>query len=181
MTALPRAVLTDLIGGLSGFSCFWDGDPEQFNDTYIKLNVMAYRSVGQDEIRRTYDPQKDEVQTVTCGLRYFTLSIKVISYNLDLPGTDVLENIRRRLRSGAAREIMESEGLAYTKCHPIVDLGAVADNRSVFASTMDVGFGFAVNEVDITPLGGGKYIVDAPTTGTVTNVDGTLLPPVTTT
>ncbi len=169
LIAIPRAAIQDLIGGLSGFACYWDGDAQNYDTTYIRLNVMAYRTIGVDEVREEYDSANDQIKTVLCGLRAFTLNIRVDSYSMNEPGYEILERIRRRLRGGAAKQILREEGLALTKMtNPITDLDELGDNRPIYAAMWDVGMTFAVNEVDTQPQGGGGYIKDAPATGTLT-------------
>jgi hypothetical protein len=169
LVAIPRGAIRDLIAGLSDFSTYWQGDAVMYEETYISLDIMAYTALGTDEQRQSYDASTDELGSLSCGLRLFTLSIRVDSYSMDLPGYEVCERIRRRLRAGAAREVMEDTGLALVRIHPITNLSVVADNRPVFCSVMDVVMSFAVNEQDSTPATGGDYIADAPTTGTLTD------------
>jgi len=154
---------------MCGYKVFWDGDGLDFDDTQIQLNILAYRTVGVDETREEYDPVRDELATTLCGLRAFTLSIRADSYDMGEPAYEILERIRRRLRGGAARVVLEETGLALTTLtNPIVDLDVVADNRPIYSSTWDVGMAFAVNEVDVQALGGGKVAAGVEATGTVT-------------
>ena len=169
LVAIPRAALRDLIGGLSGYACYWEGDAVLNDTTYMSLDIMAYRGWGTDEIRQSYDATTDQLRTLLCGIRQFTLVIRADSFVMDEPGYEILERIRTRLRSGAANELMDEEGLALVKMHPIVSPSYQADNRPVYRSLMDVEMQFAVNDLDVTPEGRGDYIADAPTTGTVTD------------
>lgn len=169
LTAIPRAPLLDLIAGLSGVRTYWDGDGLDYDETYCRLSVVGYRSFAPDEIREEYDEVNDQILTTVCGTRLFTLSIRVDSYSDTEPGFEILERVRRRLRGGAARQVLEQEGIAITVLtNPVIDLDAVADNRSVWAATWDVGMAIAVNETDVQPLGGGKTATGATVTGTVT-------------
>ena len=173
LVAIPRAAIRDLIGGLAGYACYWDGDAINNDSTYISLSISAYRGWGTDEIRISYDSKTDQMRTLLCGVRQFTLSIRVDSFVMGEPGYETCERIRRRFRGGAARELLEAEGLALVRFFPVVDPpGAESDNRPIYSSILDVALQFAVNDLDVTPLTGGDYIAHAPTTGTA--VDGAI-------
>lgn len=157
LTTIPRAAIADLIAGISGYKCYWDGDALDYDTTYVSLNVVGYHSIGIDEVREDYDAATDQILTTMCGNRAFSLSIRADSYEMEEPAYEILERIRRRLQGGAAAELLLQEGVSITTTtNPIHDLTVVADNRPVYASTWDVGMAFAVNEVDTQPMGGGK-------------------------
>src|SRR5271166_2561031 len=115
LTAIPRGAILDLIGGISGYKCYWDGDGMDNDTTYVRLSIVGYRSTGIDETRTEYDPAEDQIVTILCGNRLFTLSIRVDSYEMSTPGYEILESIRRRLRGGAARYVLEMAGVSLTK------------------------------------------------------------------
>jgi hypothetical protein len=166
-TAIPRGAIQDLISGIGQIKVQWNGDVVSFHgegDSWATLDVMAYRGKGIDQQRQTYDTNRDELSTNSCGNRLFTLTIRVDSYSFDLPAYELLEKIRRRLRGGASMALLRDMGVSLVSFHPIVDLNVIADNRPVFASTMDVALLFTVNETD--GQAGGDYIAsvgDTPT------------------
>lgn len=172
LVAIPRAALMDLVSGIGALTTIWDGEPQPTlgaGGSWATLNISAYGGKGTDETRTDYDETSDQVATSTNGLRRFTLSIRVDSYAFDTPAYETLETIRRRLRGGAARQLMQAEGFALIDTHPITDLSKVVDNRPVFSSVMDVRFSFAVSESE--PSFTGDYIAS---TGTTPAVPGTL-------
>lgn len=171
LTAIPRAALKDLIQGLAQIDAvLWDGESEPTlgaEGSWATLNIMAYRGKGTDETRQDFDEANDQISTSANGIRLFTLSIRVDSYSFDSPAYETLEQIRRRIRGGAARLLMQQEGLALVDIQPISDLDKVADNRLMYSSSMDIRFSFAVSEAD--PSAGGDYIKQAGITGTVSD------------
>lgn len=173
LIGIPRAALLDLVGGLAQIDAvIWDGEAVPTlgaEGSYATLNVSAYRGKGTDETVRGYDGTNDQISTTAYGVRLFTLAIRVDSYSFDSPAYETLERVRRRLRGGSARTLMQQEGLALIDIQPIVDLDLVADNRPIFSSSMDVRFSFAVSETD--PTAGGDYISG---TGTTPAVPGTV-------
>jgi hypothetical protein len=178
-TVIPRADLLQLIQGIGQIAVIWNGEAVPYHgadDAWATLDIMSYRGKGIDQQRQAYDAVRDELSTNQCGIRLFTLTIRVDSYSFDLPAYELLEKVRRRLRGGASMALLRDMGVALVNFHPIVDLNVIADNRPVYASTMDVAMSFTVNETD--GQAGGDYIAsvgDTPTTpGIVPN------PPLTT-
>jgi hypothetical protein len=173
-TVIPRGAIRELISGIGQIRASWSGDVVAYHgegDSWATLDIMAYQGRGIDQQRQMYDNVRDELSTNSCGNRIFTLVIRVDSYDMELPAYELLEKIRRRLRQGAAMALLRDMGVSLVKFHPIVDLNVIADNRPVFASTMDVVMLFTVNETD--GQAGGDYIAsvgDTPTTpGVVPN------------
>jgi hypothetical protein len=170
-TTIPRGAIRDLIAGIGQIRTQWNGDVVAYHgegDSWATLDVMAYRGKGIDEQRQVYDSARDELNTNSCGNRLFTLTIRVDSYDFSLPAYELLEKIRRRFRQGAAQALLQDMGVALVKFFPIVDLNVEADNRPVYASTMDVALAFTVNELD--GQAGGDYIASVGGTPTTPGV-----------
>lgn len=171
LTGIPRAALRDLVGGIAQIDeVIWDGESVPtlgVGGSWATLNITAYRGKGTDETREDFDAPKDQVSTTINGVRLFTLTIRVDSYSFDTPAYETLETIRRRLRGGSARTLMQQEGLALVDIQPITDLNVIADNRPVFASVMDVRFSIAVSEAD--PGFTGDYVAETTIAGSLTD------------
>ena len=178
-TVIPRADLKTLISGIGQIAAIWNGEAVPYHgegDSWATMDVMAYRGRGIDQQRQAYDNVRDELSTNSCGIRLFTLTIRIDSYDFELPAYELLEKIRRRLRGGAAMALLQDMGVALVKFFPIIELNVEADNRPVFASTMDVAMSFAVNETD--GEAGGDYIASVGDTPTQAGIQPN--PPLTT-
>lgn len=158
---LPRDAIKNLITTLTvtswaptGWSVIWSTEQEPFegirNDTlgaWIELGISAYRSLGQDDYRQQFNATTNAFESAYYGLRMFTLTIDVRSFDSDVPAWDVIESIRLRLnnaRSVTARALLQAVNLAVVRIHPSQSLNYVErgdiDNRMIWRQVMDIEF-----------------------------------------
>jgi hypothetical protein len=159
MSRIPREAIRNLITTLSicdyapeGWSVIYQVEPQPFeglrNDTlgaWIELSIGAFRSVGEDDYRQTFDATTGAYLSVFYGLRVFTLTIDARSFAPEIPAWDVLESIRLQLnnrRSLTVNSLLQPANLAWVRTHPTVSLNYAEkgdiDNRMIWRSTMDV-------------------------------------------
>ncbi len=165
---IPRAEVLNLVEGLMRRPARWVGEPEEQwglwhakPGAYAELTISAYRTYGQDEYRQTYDEVKDQLSSTMTGLRGFTVSVKVRSFELGQAPFDLLERLRLGLRTKSARYALETAGIALVDIQPIIPLpNETVDNREAFVAVMDVRLAFAVNQDTSDDEGGTIKKVD---------------------
>lgn len=151
LVRFPRGELQDLVAELTNVPVVWDNEPlpmvGQTNGQpgwWVQLSIIATKTKGIDEFRTTFDPTKVVNSTEQVSYRVYTVQVTVTSYNEEIYSTDVVDQIRRGLRSLTGKTQTQEAGLAFVEFGPSRDLPTDIDNREVTKSTMDVRLAWQV-------------------------------------
>jgi len=151
LVQFPRVDVKNLIIELTDAPVVWDTEPLPLLGVrnakagyWIELSTIATTTKGWDEDRLTYDPVNQVNGATQISYRIYTVQIKVTSLSLQVPAFDVIDQIRRGLRSITAKDQYTELGIAFVDFESTRDLPAPADNRTTTVSTMDVRIAWQV-------------------------------------
>lgn len=164
LVQFPRAQLRDMITGITEAKVIWNNEPIPFVGErggkpgyYVELAVIATKTKGVDDERSVYDPINQVNDVTQISVRIYTVQVKVVSYNKDIPSFDVLDQIRRGLRSDTAHNEYMNIGLALVDWDDSRELAPEVDNRTSTQSVFSVKFSWSVS-VDPGDANGGVIL-----------------------
>ena len=148
----PRAEIQELIVEITDAPVIWSEEPEPFLGVqngkaayWIELSIIATATKGVDEDRLEYDPINEVNDTTQISYRIYTMTVRVKSFSKDTPAFDVIDQVRRGLRSVTAKQQYTEIGIAFVDWGKTVDLKPAADNRLTSESTLDVRIAWQVS------------------------------------
>lgn len=164
-TSVPKEDLRALIASISGLAAayiIWEGEPKRPVDQTqlarrIILGVVARRRVGEDEEKRDYVPDPDNLpdglllQLTFSGCRALTISIRVENYAQE-EGFDYLENIRTMLGADDVRATLNTSALSLASIADIRQFSSTAGNRMISVASMDILLNQRVEKI-VTKVG----------------------------
>lgn len=123
----------------------------------VFLHLRSPRGVGVDETRREYDADTDANVVTQCGVRVFTVSVR-IENDSQTPGEEsvgaLASLLRTRLRRGAVLGALQTAGIALMTIERTVDADyREPTGRWVSASVTDLQLSAAENDLDTTDAG----------------------------
>lgn len=147
----PRAEIAELIEELTDTPCIWAGEPMPFLGQvngkpgyWTELSVIATNSKGVDEVRPDFDPVNKVNNITQISYRLYTVQMKVQSFSKDLPAFDVVDQIRRGLRSLTSKNRFVEIGIAFVDWQGTHELVPDQDNRVTSTSALDVRIAWQV-------------------------------------
>jgi hypothetical protein len=148
----PRAEIRDLIQELTDTKVLWDNEPLPFMGQinggagyWVELSVKATNTKGIDENRVAYDPVNQINGTTQISYRLYTMTVRVTSNNELIYAMDVMDQIRRGLRSLTAQGEFVNMGVAFVDWGASIDLPKPADNRTTTESVMELRVAWQVS------------------------------------
>ncbi len=148
----PRAELRDLIKEITDTAVVWDSEPEpllgQVNGRpgyWVQLGLLHTTTKGQDENKVIYDPINEINGVTQVSYRIYTVHFRVISYNMLIPAFDVMDQIRRGLRSLTTQTDFLELGLAFVDWGNTMDRIVPNDAMSTTESHLDVRIAWQVS------------------------------------
>lgn len=140
-TALLALVKT--CSGLTQYGVFWYNDPNYaVNATdkcAVKCRLRGYAGRGIDEKRYTYSAgSPGTMVNEQVGNRDVVLSLVVESWGLSAEASEVLDQIRTRLRRESSRDALLAINLALQTIDATIELPTTVDNRAVSVASMDI-------------------------------------------
>lgn len=105
---------------------------------WVELSVSTTRTKGIDEDRLVFDSVAQKNVASQYTYRIYTLTVRVKSNDADTPAFDVLDQIRRGLRSITAKTVYQEVNIAFVDWGASRDLPVAADNRTTTESVMEV-------------------------------------------
>ncbi len=146
---------------------------------YTELGLKATATKGTDENRAVFDPVNQVNGTTQISYRIYTLMFRVVSYDKDVPAFDIMDQIRRGLRSLSAKEQYLEIGIAFVDWGATRDLPKDHDNRTASECVLEVRLAWQVS-ADPGDDGGGVIqgvgSVIAKTPSDLTGITGQLTP-----
>lgn len=124
----------------------------------VFLQLRSPRGVGVDETRREYDVGTDANVVTQCGIRVFTVSVR-IENDSQTPGEETVGALagvlRTRLRRGSIRDALHTAGIALLSIERTVDADyrTPGEGRWCSASVTDLQLSAAENDLDTTDSG----------------------------
>lgn len=178
-TTIPKSGLRTLVATLSALPeawILWDGEPKgpvsyAQDAKRLILNVVARRRVGEDEEKREYVADPDNLpdglllKRTFSGHRSLTVSVRAEDY-AEEEGFDFLERIRVLIGADEYRAVLNTLELSLASVSDIRTINGVAGNRSISIATMDLILNQRVETV-ITAEGD-TYISTVETEGDLT-------------
>lgn len=151
---VPKDSLRALFAGLAGVpasNVIWDGEPVPMVapkagqvQGLLTLDVVARRTLGVDEERRTYNP--DGSMTLTLGgQRELVISLRADMYGSE-EAFDLLENVRVGVGQDDVRASFRAAGVAFTQASNVQPLPGTVDNRAISVASLDFFFNQAVTK-----------------------------------
>lgn len=147
----PRAEIAELIEELTDVPCIWAGEPMpqlgQVNGKpgyWTELSVLATATKGVDENRPEFDPINLVNGISQISYRIYTVQMKVQSFSKDLPAFDVIDQIRRGLRSLTSKARFVQVGIAFVDWGASKELVPDQDTRATSTSALDVRIAWQV-------------------------------------
>lgn len=148
----PRVEIQELVQDITELKVIWAGQPEpmlgQVNGRpgcWIELTVIATKTLGTDNDRLTYDPVNLVNDVTQVSNRVYTVQFKAKSFSRDVPAFDVIDQIRRGLRSVSSRDRLVETNIAFVDWGNTVDLPVAKDSRQTSESSMDVRIAWQVS------------------------------------
>lgn len=150
---IVRPALLALVKQLSGLDCVWRDQPQHYvppkgyGEAVARVKCMLSlgpsSGKGRDELRTAYDadqPNGQEMQDTSVGVRLFTLKIVVESFdqNDGLTAEQHLERIRDRMRWRSSTDALDDVNVAFVTTGEIQDLTTTRDNRKVSIAALDI-------------------------------------------
>lgn len=169
-----RKTLKRWIQESTGLQSAFQEEPRPFIDSskgaIALLNILAIRSLGEDENRQSHDEDNDEILQVHSGNRTMVVSVQVESYSQE-PNESArayLERARIRLKFDSIKLLFCDAGIAVIKAMPLVPLDYEVDERVRSRAGFDVEFAVAAIDTD-DPIG---YIETVEVESSITREDG---------
>lgn len=180
---LPKQQLLTLFETISGVQVRWNtgqrpllGQRPGTEKAWLLVGLQGWRELGTDELRVKYNPETNSNDEMLIGQRTFTAALQAFSLDPELDAYDLLERVRFRVRTQAARALMVPI-LALRDFQQILvlppDQAATVGGHIVLRATMDVRMNCVIGASPNDP-GGGGIIETAPVPVPV--IGGNLLP-----
>ncbi len=157
MTPEQLELIRSTIKDITEIETFWEGDTEPFippgYPALIKLEITATRALGVDEWRRrALEADEDRLLEDAYGLRYSTLLVKIQrTENAFTFNRASLLTLQLKRRS--VKDVLLAGGLAVSSIGAVTDLDYKVDGRVYAASVFEVVLGWAVADLDTSPVG----------------------------
>lgn len=173
-----KQAFRDLVAGLvdpGTIGVWWAGDPQKFPGPqrgkpgeYLEMDVLGVRDLGYEDVKTVYDPVADANSITYTKHVVYIINFTIKSFSFEVPAYNRLVALLLKFRRATTSDLMETFNppLAYALHHPITIPDEVADNRPIYAASVNVEFNSLVTESDDSDTGG--YITsinDGPPTG----------------
>lgn len=173
---VPKQGLIDIIKFCSGVGVVWGtakrphlGQTPGQEKAWIRLSLVSYVHVGEDELRVIYDPVNDVRVNLLVGQRQFTIQVTARSMDPKLEAFDLCERVLYRLGTRLDNPKMQSV-FPQGPLGPILSLNTwsgvrvqneeVADDRVVLVASVDIKWNLVVY-ADPNQAGEGGFIESA--------------------
>lgn len=171
LVKFPRAEIRDLIQNLTSAKVIWDNEPHPFvgmnsgnsdkPSYFLELAVKRTETKGIDDDKIVFDPVRHVNTKFQYSYRIYTIEMHVVSYDKDIPAFDVMDQVRRGLRSISAKTENVLVGVAFVDWGKTIDVTVAHDNRNASECKLEVRIAWLVS-VDPGDDGGG--VIDTVTT-----------------
>lgn len=148
----PRADFSAMISEITDAPVLWNTEPEPFLGQvngmpgyWLQLSMVHTETKGVDDYRQVYDPVNQVNGTTQISWRIYTIHFRVISYSMELPAFDVMDQIRRGLRSLTAKTGYGEIGIALVDWGKTIDIPVTKDQRETSECGLDVRFSWQVS------------------------------------
>lgn len=171
----PQTELRDLISDITGLdraAVVWNKRPLSYVGSmngkpgwWVELGISRTETKGIDEDRLSFVPTEHGGFNAASQYTYriYTLQARVISLNVDVPAYDVLDQIRRGLRSLTGKIGLQELNMSFVDWGASIDMPKDVDNTTMTESVLEIRIAWNVT-VDPGDNDGG-YILTAPVTG----------------
>lgn len=164
---------------VTGLTAYWENRRRKHERklTFGKLNILTEVSLGDDEVRRSFDggaPNGEQIEQIVSGNRLVTVSVRVKSRSqkADQSARYYLGKLRTSLADPARLAEFRAASIAVVRPMPLQNLDFTEQDRVISFGNMDVIFATVVND-DVAAT---TYIESALISSDIKNVDGTSLP-----
>lgn len=111
---------------------------------WTELSVLATATKGVDENRPEFDPVNQVNGISQISYRIYTVQMKVQSFSKELPAFDVVDQIRRGLRSLTSKQRFVQVGITFVDWGNTRELQPDVDTRVTSTSALDVRIAWQV-------------------------------------
>jgi hypothetical protein len=110
---LPKEQLLTLFREIAGVQVVWNtgrrgllGNRPGDERAWILIGLMAWREIGTDELRYSWNEATGQNDELLVGQRSFTVPVQAFSIDPTLEAFDLCERIRFHMRTETARKLM---------------------------------------------------------------------------
>lgn len=158
MIGEARTAILDLVSSLTDIPCVWDGsaEPVIFGSRRAlgRLAMKSATALGVDDVRRTFNAITEGVDVEYTGLRTFTLSVNIESYQ-DSEAYELCEALRLRMRRESSRALLAEAGISYIDSLSCTELNLIRNTQVVSNAVVDFRLAMAVSDIELALPGMG--------------------------
>lgn len=152
-----RPALRDIVAALSGLQTVWADQPQPYVDpaqrAIARLSIKSVVSQGWDENGQDFDPQQPqgfELADLWSGIRKFTLSIRIESFEQSDGKTaqEYCEDVRARLYWRSSVEACHAVNCAVYSDEQTVEVPVQADDRAQSVAVLDLRCRVMIHVID---------------------------------
>lgn len=154
-----RAKILDVVGQCVRCDTVWrdrerqfvrpvDSPDRQDAGVLCQLHAFATRQIGVDEYRQAFNSGTQKIDITQAGIREFTVSCLVESYDQSdgRQALEYTERIRSCIRRPAVLEMLRAVGLTCYDVSNSTDFAHFEDDHEVSSASIDLMFSYANNE-----------------------------------
>lgn len=146
-----RPKILEVFRDVMGLDVYWRDRERPFVDPddgcIALLHTIATGSVGGDEFRQEYNSTSQKIDLTQAGIRTFTVSVLVESYDQgdETQALEYVERLRDALERSQILELFRAINLTVREIGTPNDLSGVEDDHAVSAASVDVFFAYGNN------------------------------------
>lgn len=148
-----RPKVLEVVSDIVGIATYWRDKNRPFvtpdDEATCLLHVVASGNGPGfgDDFRRTYNAGTNKLDLTQSGIRLFTMSVLVESYNHadDKQALEYLEEVRDALNRPQILALLRAVNLAVRDVSTTKDLSSVEDNHVISSASVDVFFAYGNN------------------------------------
>ncbi len=170
-----RPKILEVISSIPGIKVYWRDRERAFvspedGATCLLHVIAASDGPGEDDFRYEHNTETNLLDVTQAGIRLFTLSIVVESYDQadDKTALEYIEDIRDALFRPQILALLLAENLAVRDVAGTSDLSHTEDDHAVSSASMDVFFAYGNNKTSAD----GPGLESVPFIETVQGEDG---------
>ncbi len=121
-------------------------DPEDGATCFLHV-ISSGNDRGTHDFRKVFNEDTNKLDLIQAGIRLFTMSVMVESYDQDdnRIALEYLEDVRDALDRPQILSLFRTIGLTVRNIAPSIDLSKTEEDHMVSAASMDVFFAYANN------------------------------------
>lgn len=146
-----RPKILEVISAAVGIETHWRDRERPFvtptDEAMCLLHVIGTSGVGNDEFRLEHNEDTNKLDVTQAGIRNFSVSVMVESYNQadDKTALEYLEDIRDAIARPAVQAMFREVNLAILDATQTTDLSHDEDDHAVSSASFDLMFAYGNN------------------------------------